>query len=283
MRKTKGVVFANPGSTDIEIGDEPMQIYRKFPEVVMAVAEERMVGIPQILHQFPDTQVIVLDDAFQHRKVKAGLNILLTDYSNLFSRDYLFPCGDLRDIRISGERAQMVVVTKCPASLSVQDQKRIEAEIRQHDKQQVYFASLTYEKPLHLFSGAEFDLREDAHVLLVTGIASPEPLKRYLTEKVSTYDMLRYRDHHLFSIEDVQEIISSFEAIKHAKKIILTTEKDAVRLYKFKKEIEGLPFYILPIRHEFLDNRYVDFKQNLIEFVKQFQFPVIDQSSHLKN
>ncbi|MEI2749830.1 MAG: tetraacyldisaccharide 4'-kinase [Ferruginibacter sp.] len=123
-RKTKGFSIANDLSTAIEIGDEPMQFHQKFPNVTVAVGEERLVAIPQLLHQRPDTQVIVLDDAFQHRTVKAGLNILLTDYQNLYTRDLLLPAGDLRDVKSSAKRADIIIVTKCKTELSL-DEKTV--------------------------------------------------------------------------------------------------------------------------------------------------------------
>ncbi len=122
-RKTKGFAIADENTTALEIGDEPMQIHKKFPEITVAVAEERVVGIPQLLHEKPNTEIIILDDAFQHREVKAGLNILLTDYHNLYTRDFILPAGDLRDVRSSSKRADIIVVTKCKPDLDEEERK----------------------------------------------------------------------------------------------------------------------------------------------------------------
>lgn len=269
MRKSKGVVFASKECTDIDIGDEPMQMFRKFPDIALAVSEERLVGIPQILHQYPQTELIVLDDAFQHRKVSAGLNILLTEYSNLYTRDYMFPVGDLRDERKSSKRADIIVVTKSPVEIEISTKQKITREVTERSDQRVFFTSLLYGQPRHLFSNEQINLDTEYHILLVSGIANPEPLKKYLIEKVASFEMLRYRDHHVFSVEDVMEIKRAYNTMIDKKKIVLTTEKDAVRLYKFRREIEGFPIYILPIRHVFHGNGEQEFKAILIEYINR--------------
>src|SRR5918993_479573 len=139
-RKTKGYALASDQTTAIDIGDEPMQFHRKFPDVPVAVGEERLVAIPQLLHDRPQTQVIILDDAFQHRAIIAGLNILLTDFGNLFTRDFFLPTGDLRDLRSSYKRAQIIVVTKCPPDLSREDANNIIKEIKPLPHQKVFFS-----------------------------------------------------------------------------------------------------------------------------------------------
>ena len=131
-------------STALEIGDEPMQFYNKFPDVTVAVGEERVVAIPQLLHDKPDTRVIILDDAFQHRSVKAGFNILLTDYNNLFTRDWFLPTGDLRDQQKSARRADIIVVTKCPPDLSLAEKNQLIREIKPRAHQQIFFTAISY-------------------------------------------------------------------------------------------------------------------------------------------
>ena len=138
-RKTKGYALANAATTALEIGDEPMQFHTKFPDVAIAVGEERLVAIPQLLHDKPDTQVIILDDAFQHRYVNAGLNILLTDCSHLFYNDWFLPSGDLRDQRRSYKRAQIIIITKCPPQLSEEEKNKIAKRIHITTKQQLFF------------------------------------------------------------------------------------------------------------------------------------------------
>ena len=170
-RKTKGFAIAGKGTTALEIGDEPMQFHQKFPEITVAVGEERLVAIPQLLHERPQTDVIILDDAFQHRSVRAGLNILLTDYKNLFTRDLMLPSGDLRDVRLSSQRAHIILVTKCKPGLLNKEKNEIIAEIGPSTGQVVYFTSIEYGRPYHLFNKKEISITEDMDTLLVCGIA----------------------------------------------------------------------------------------------------------------
>ena len=229
-RKTIGFAIADEKTTALEIGDEPMQFHQKFPVVTVAVGEERIVAIPQLLHQRPETEVIILDDAFQHRQVKAGLNIILTDSSNLYTRDFILPAGDLRDVRSSSKRADIIIVTKCKADLSEVKKKNIISEIDPLNNQAVYFTTIVYSKPYHLFTKKTIDIEHDYGILLVCGIANPKPLKEHLTKHADSYEMLRYADHHIFHSNDLKDIKQHFDKIPGNKKVILTTEKDAVRL-----------------------------------------------------
>lgn len=270
-RKTRGYALANASTTALDIGDEPMQFHSKFPEVAVAVGEERIVAIPQLLHDRPETRVIILDDAFQHRAVGAGLNILLTDYSNLFTRDWWLPSGDLRDAPSSYRRAQAIVVTKCPDDLDEDQRRSIAIEIGPRPGQQVFFSAIDYGTPYHItrLDGGVID--EEVEVLLVTGIANPEPLKRWLNEHSRTYYEIAYGDHHIFTIDDLHTITRRFTAITAGKKLILTTEKDAVRLIKFRQELEEWPFYVLPITPRFLFGEEGRFADMIIQFINEFK------------
>lgn len=270
-RKTKGYALANETSSALEIGDEPMQFHLKYPEVAVAVGEERLEAIPQLLHDRPETGVIILDDGFQHRSVKAGLNILLTDYNNLFTRDFFLPTGDLRDIRSSYKRAEIIVVTKCKPGLTTEERDEIIAEINPLAHQQIFFSSIEYGIPYHiLHPSQEYHFHKQLEVLLVTGIANIEPLKNYILANSYTYERLSYSDHYVFSIDDLKEIRKRFSKLDQAQKIIITTEKDAVRLVKFKEELEDLPLFVLPIKHQILFNREADFTQLVRDFILQF-------------
>jgi len=303
-RKTRGYALANASTTALDIGDEPMQFHSKFPDVTIAVGEERIVAIPQLLHDRPATQAIILDDAFQHRTVRAGLNVLLTDYSNLFTRDWWLPSGDLRDAPSSSRRAGIIVVTKCPAELSEEGRRAIVTEIGPREHQQVFFSTIRYGQPYHIMQGmttnaaverkgtvsaagnegamaameqareakpAQTTVIDDTmEVLLVTGIANPAPLKQWLDQHSRTYYEIAYGDHHIFTIDDLQSITRRFGSIQAEKKIILTTEKDAVRLIKFRQELEGLPFYVLPIAPGFLFGDEARFTDLIVTFIKEF-------------
>src|SRR6185312_4873831 len=249
-RKTKGFAIADENTTAVDIGDEPMQLHKKFHDITVAVAEERIVGIPQLLHAKPGTQVIILDDAFQHREVRAGLNILLTAYDDLYTRDFVLPAGNLRDVRSSSKRAHIIIVTKCKPNLNEQERQDIIAELNPLDSQQVFFTKIEYGSPYHLFTKKERVIESDCNILLVCGIASPKPLKETLANSTDTYEMILFRDHHIFSFDDLQEIKKQFSKIESSNKIILTTEKDGVRLAKYESELKDLPVFVLPIRHK---------------------------------
>ncbi len=269
-RKTKGFAIADENTTALEIGDEPMQFHNKFPNVTVAVGEERLVAIPHLLQDRPQTEVIILDDAFQHRSVHAGLNIVLTAYNNLYTRDLMLPAGDLRDVRASMNRADIVVVTKCASGITEKEKNSIIKEINPLPRQAVFFTEINYTSPYHLFGNAPANINPDTEILLVCGIANPRPLKDYLAAKMNTYDMLRYPDHHIFDIDDLADIKKQFEKIKSTNKIILTTEKDAVRLVKFEQELKDFPVYVLPIEHRFLFNEGSQFDSKILSFISTF-------------
>lgn len=270
-RKTRGYALATDKTMAIDVGDEPMQFHLKFPDVPVAVGEERLDAIPQLLHDKPNTEAIILDDAFQHRVVKAGLNILLTDCNNLFTRDFFLPTGDLRDQRKSAKRAQIIVVTKCKPDLSDDEKISITDEIDPLPNQKVFFTTISYGTPYHITKHDFKFVDEKTEVLLVTGIANPRPLKSYLEERIETYYMMPYNDHHIFSMLDWKDIKKRFDNISAEKKIILTTEKDSMRLLKFRQEMDGMPFYVLPIEHKFLFNQENEFNEQVTDFIQNFK------------
>ncbi len=269
-RKTKGYALAGENSTALEIGDEPMQFHIKFPGVAVAVGEERIVAIPQLLHDRQDTQCIILDDAFQHRAVKAGLNILLTECGDLFTDDFFLPTGDLRDQHSSYKRAEVVVVTKCPPDMGLAEKESVIKKINPPYGQLLFFTAIEYGVPYHITTGQTRFITQQDEILLVCGIANPKPLKNYLTETASTYYQMDYSDHHVFRIDDLNDINKRFEKIQAAQKFILTTEKDAVRLIKFNEVLQQMPLYALPIKHKFLFNEGVLFDKMVIDFIQNF-------------
>jgi len=270
-RKTKGYALAHENSNALEIGDEPMQFHIKFPDIAVSVGEQRLVAIPQLLHDKPGTKVIILDDAFQHRAIIAGLNILLVDCSNLFTRDWYLPTGDLRDEKKSYKRAQIIVITKCKADLSEEERQDVIEEISPLSNQQIFFTKISYGTPYHIVTNKNFLLTEEVEVLLVTGIADPRPFKKLLQEKVGAYYQLSFNDHHIFTIDDLKDIIKRFREITASNKIVITTEKDAVRLSKFENELKELPFYVMPIKQEFLFNDGTRFDNLIKGFIDNFK------------
>ncbi|HSC52830.1 MAG TPA: tetraacyldisaccharide 4'-kinase [Phnomibacter sp.] len=269
-RKTKGYLLANEHTSALEIGDEPMQFHIKFPEVAVAVGEERIVAVPQLLQDRPETEAIILDDAFQHRSITAGLNILLTDYSNPYWYDWFLPSGDLRDQRKSAARAQIIVVTKCPPGISEEEKNTILQKINPASHQQVYFVAFEYGTPYHILSAQEYILTHETEVLLVCGIANPTPLKKHLETHAAAYDQLSYSDHYVFTIDDLNTMRQKFNSMQAQYKMLLTTEKDAVRLVKFGTELNQLPLYVQPVRHKVLFGEEEKFKATVLAFVQNF-------------
>lgn len=269
-RRTSGYVLANEFTTSLEIGDEPMQFHLSHPEIAVAVGEKRIEAVPQLLYDRPDTKLIILDDAFQHREIKPGLDILLTSYDNLYTRDYFLPTGDLRDQKSSAHQAHIIVVSKCPNDLSQNEALKIKDELKLLPHQHVFFTSIKYDIPYHIVTKKRKLLTKNDEILLICGIAHPEPLTAYIHEISKTYDAIFYRDHHIYNIDDFSDMKLRFDLIDSKDKLYLTTDKDAVRLIKFKDHLLHLPFYVLPIKIKFLFNQQTKFDQLVLNYPKTF-------------
>lgn len=269
-RRTKGYILANSATTAVEIGDEPMQFHIKHPDIPVAVGEERIVAVPQLLYDNPETQVIILDDAFQHRAITAGYSIILTNYDDLYTRDFYLPTGDLRDNPSSAQRADCIVVTKCPSNLTEREAQEIKKELNVLSHQHVFFTTIQYGESFHILTGEKQRLTKDMETLLICGIANPAPLTHYIMEHSLTYEAMFYQDHHIFTIDELRDMRKRFENIRNPKKIMLTTEKDAVRLIKFKEELASMPLYVLPISIAFLFNGEAHFKTLIHNFIENF-------------
>ncbi|MFN4978144.1 MAG: tetraacyldisaccharide 4'-kinase [Bacteroidota bacterium] len=269
-RRTSGYVLANTNSSSIEIGDEPMQFHLAHPEIAVAVGEKRIEAVPQLLYDRPDTKVIILDDAFQHREIVAGLDIVLTEFANLYTRDFFLPTGDLRDQRESAHRAHVVVVTKCPADLTHEAALAIKNELGLQPHQYLFFTTIEYGTPYHIITKERRALSKSEEILLICGIANPMPLTQYIHESTKTYDALFYRDHHIYTIDDINEMEERFNLIQSKEKMYLTTDKDAVRLIKFKDRINDHPFFVLPISLSFLFNQQALFDQLILDYPQKF-------------
>ena len=270
-RRTKGYILAGEQSNAVEIGDEPMQFHLRHQDIAVAVGEQRIEAVPQLLYDRPETEVIILDDAFQHRAITPGFNILLTDYNNLYTRDFYLPTGDLRDNISSYSRADAIIVTKCPHDLTVEQANMLSAELAPMIHQQLFFSAISYGLLYHIVSLTPRTFSKNTEVLLVCGIASPEPLTNYLNEQTSSYDAMYFNDHYIFSIDDLRDIRKRFEKLQGTDKLIVTTEKDAVRLMKFRQEIKDLPFYVLPISTGFLFNGKPKFNDLITNFISDFK------------
>jgi tetraacyldisaccharide 4'-kinase len=260
-RKTKGFVLANAQSTATDVGDEPLQFKSKYPEIPVVVDEKRVRGVKKILEKFPSIDIILLDDAFQHRAIKPGLSIVLTDFNNLYFDDFVMPTGTLREFRSGIKRADIIIVTKCPEILVPIERQQIEKKINPLPKQHVYFSHIKYGEflPFHAeklnpFSKAYYFERHYS-ILLLTGIANTQPLEYYLKEKSKNLVPVQFPDHHVFTATDIEQVKKIFDNIASANKIILTTEKDAMRLkcVELSAALEHLPLFYIPIEIDFYD------------------------------
>ena len=265
-RTTTGFVLADGNSTAQTIGDEPFQILKKYPEIIVAVDENRKRGIDNLLKINPKPEIILLDDAFQHRRVKPGMQILLTDFSKPFTNDSILPGGNLREFRLGAKRANVIIVTKCPQEIQPIELRVFTKKIKALRHQNLYFASQVYKEITAVFPYSQmrnFDMEkikiEKPHILLVSGIANPKSLVEYvktLTDKVET---ITFPDHHAFTPKDIATIKDKFEAIANNNKIILTTEKDAARLPKFYPEELKNYTFALPVRMQILNKQEQEF------------------------
>lgn len=256
-RKTTGFQLVKTTSEAVNVGDEPLQLKQSYPNIEVAVDADRRNGISELSLLKVKPEVIILDDAFQHRKVKAGFQIVLTAYYNLYVNDYPLPVGDLREPISAAARAQVIMVTKCPANLSVEAQQEIERKLTPLLSQQVYFTTIIYSD---FVFGHELKISLSAFLeeefCLVTGIAEPKPLLEYLEKMKAEFSHSSYPDHHVFSDKEISQMTQC--------KKILTTQKDYMRLQN-EESLKGKIFY-LPIEIQFLNKEAV-FKKQLREFV----------------
>ncbi len=246
-RKSRGFLLVTPGQSAEEAGDEPLQISRKFPERIVAVDSNRQRGILQLEEQF-SPGLILLDDAFQHRKVKASMYVLLTAFNDLYIDDWYLPTGNLRDHKKEAKRADVIIVTKCPLDLSPEAQKAIMGRLRPLAGQQTLFCGYEYGKEVHGLKGSKNITDLGDEILLVTGIANPDPLLQFLETQGVRYTHRRFSDHHFFSEAEFNEL-RTFP-------MILTTEKDYTRMGG------NLPnAYYLSVKHVFLGNGKEEFRR----------------------
>ncbi len=219
-RKTKGFQEVSVDNTVYEVGDEPLEQKRKFPEVIVAVCEDRVAGIETLLKNYPDLQGIILDDAFQHRYVKSSAQLVLTPYVQRFTKDYVLPAGNLRESAHGAERATAIVVTKCPLELSQEEKQRIRIEIASYSQAPVFFSTLNYSENAQWSSKDKY--------LVVTGIENPTPLHNHLLGKGFSFESIQFPDHHNFTASDIQKIEAKARDSKAS--AIITTAKDITRL-----------------------------------------------------
>lgn len=254
-RKTKGFLLGAKGTNAELIGDEPYQFYKKFDRVRVAVDENRVNGVTRLLQDQRPPEVVLLDDAFQHRRIEAGFYILLTSYGKLYSDDLLLPSGDLREPRSGAHRANVVIVSKCPDDLNELKRKSIIDRLDLKDDQEIFFTGIHYgNKAIGKTGELTLEQMQSYQVVLVTGIANPSPLLEHLRQKGIDFEHLKFGDHHQLSRIELNRIESALNSLQNKNKLVLTTEKDYVRNF----ESSELPVYYMPIQTRFLEgeNRF---------------------------
>ncbi|SEJ72085.1 lipid-A-disaccharide kinase [Cyclobacterium xiamenense] len=266
-RKTRGFLVADDSTGPSEIGDEPSQVYQKYKERVrVAVGEERVLAIPMILATCGPVEAILLDDAYQHRYLAPDLRILLTTYGRPFFSDKLLPQGRLRESRKNANRADIVVVTKCPMPLSLQEEERYRREIRRYAREGVpiYFSGLSYGEPYGIGPQSEAIPR---HLILVTGIVDPGPIVEELSKNHTVLEVMAFADHHRYTMNDLRAIQQTCTTYRKYGPAVLTTEKDAVKLKDkaFQSVLAEIPVFVLPVGVT-MDSRD---RQQLLQQVEQ--------------
>lgn len=263
-RKTKGYYLANSNSTSQEIGDEPLQIYNTVNGINVAVCEDRTTGVKHLIDSC-EPEVIILDDAFQHRKIQGSFYILLSTYQKPFYDDYILPAGNLRESSSNKKRAELIIVTKCPSGLSAIDRDKVIKKMRLTSSQKVLFSEILYDKPIPFNDESNWESAKK--VLLVTGIVNPLPLKEHIESVVKDVKLLTFQDHHDYSKKDIQLIKNELQKMgDHS--VLVTTSKDAVKLKPLLNKHE-LPAFELPIKIGLLFNQENEFKNIIIEHVRK--------------
>lgn len=264
-RKSSGFLLINKDNTYVDSGDEPMQYFKKFSNISVAVDEKRARGIQNLL-RLKETDVVLLDDAFQHRKVKGSYAILLTKYNDLFIKDFILPVGNLRESRRGAQRANAIVVTKCPENLPLKEQEAISKLFNTYNAV-VFFSKISYASSIRGINEIAVNELSNYKVLLITGIANPTSLLSFLKSNNVDFDHLEYPDHHNFIEKDILKIKKRYQEIATKNKLILTTEKDFVRL-----EFKLNNLYYLPIKTAFLEEKQqINFDDLILSHIKNFK------------
>lgn len=272
-RNTKGFLIANQYSGHKDIGDEPMQYHNKFKnEVKIAVSEDRRIGIENLMQDDENLDVILLDDCFQHRYVKPGMNILLTDFHNLYMEDYLLPAGNLRDVVHQAKRADIIIVTKTYKVLSPITRRRIKGILKPEDHQSLYFSYIDYGDLTPLPGSSITKVpKKISTIVMFCGIANSYPFQEYLRDLCVDLLVIDFPDHHTYSKKDLQMVAQTYNDAFTRNKIIITTEKDAMRLVKseYIRELNSLPVFYVPIEVKLHGLDQSNFSNQIKKYVRE--------------
>jgi len=264
-RKTSNLQLVEINSNAFEIGDEPLQLKQNNPECLVVVEKNRNKGTQHILKHFPKIDVILLDDGYQHRWIKAGLNILITPFSSPYYKDYLMPVGELRESKKGVTRANAVIFSKTPENTNPTLKKGMLERLHLFSHQKAYFSIIEYHKFKCINNNTELEEKKPYNITLVSGIANANPLIKYLKEKGHSINHLKYSDHHNYSSNDINTILAKYNTEKSTKKLILTTEKDATKLKQFLPHFKDVNFYYIPI--EIKIEQSEKFKKQILDYV----------------
>lgn len=269
-RKTKGFVLANENSNAEELGDEAFQIYSKF-KISLAVCEDRVAGVKNLLEKNPDLDVLILDDAFQHRRINPSLNILITPFHDLFYKDLVLPSGNLREPKYGKNRADVVIVSKTPNNIPEKEINSIADIMELSPTENLFFTGLDYQEVYNQNQRKSIEELKNYHIHIFTGIGNTVSVETFLKSNSKSYKIKSYSDHHDFTDADIEKIIADFKNISEADKILLTTEKDYSRLKgsELLNRFKDLPLYVLPISVRFLNQGKNSFDIKVLEHVRK--------------
>ena len=266
-RKTSSLQLVEINSNAIEIGDEPLQLKQNNPKCLVVVEKNRNKGVQHILKYFPATDVILLDDGYQHRWIKAGFNILITPFSSPYYKDYLMPVGKLREGKKGVTRANAVIFSKTPENTNPTLKKGMMERLHLFSNQKAYFSAIEYHKFKCISNNTELEENNSNSITLVSGIANANPLIKYLKEKGHSINHLKYADHHNYTRNDIDTVLAKYNAEKSTKKLILTTEKDATKLKQFLPHFKDVNFYYIPIEVKIEQSE--NFKKQILNYVEK--------------
>lgn len=272
-RRSHGMKFVQRNHSVEDVGDEALQVKLKYPDTVVAVSEKRAIGIPEMLSHYPSLKCIILDDAFQHRAVLPGLNILLTTYQKPFYEDYLLPSGTLREWRDAYRRAHIIIMTKCPINMSMEERNRRLEHIQPFPNQKVYFTHYEYGKAYYLLNNKyKLEWVPDISAILLCGIAQPQYLEEFLLDHVGALHTMDFPDHYYYKDEDIDRLVQRYHHLPDQKRAVITTEKDAVRLIRYRERFleEKIAIFVLPVRVRFLFGDADSFRNDIKTFLLNF-------------
>ncbi|MBO4581287.1 MAG: tetraacyldisaccharide 4'-kinase [Bacteroidales bacterium] len=270
-RRSEGFLLADSRSTVYDVGDEPLSYYKKYPSVTVSVCEDRVAGINTLRSMLPETDVIILDDAYQHLSVKAGLNILLTDYYNIYPKDSVIPMGSLREWTSAASEADIIVITKTPKVMTVMDEALLRDLIKPLPHQRLYFSYIEFGNMIPLTeAAAQIPPDTIKSVVTLTGIANPYPLIEHLGSFYEK-DFLTFPDHHQFTVKDIEKVKLSLDRLLTHNKVVITTEKDAMRLMcsDLIEYVKPLPLFYIPIEVRMHNNCKHAFDKQILDYVEK--------------